>query len=266
MGVGDHVLIPGFVFSGSEPKEFLIRAVGPGLEGLLDGFVADPMLTLFQQGTATPIGSNDQWWEAANAAAVETLTNQLGALPLETGSADAALLVTLAPHPSGYTFHVSGVDGGTGVALAEVYELDGDSTPQRLRNVSTRAFVSTGAAVTIPGFIVTGSGPATLLIRGVGPALAGLVPPPLMTDPVLGLHQQSDGRLLLENDDWSTAANGDRVADVAAAASAFSLPAGSADAALLVVVMPGAYTAIVSGKDGTTGIALAEVFEVDGLP
>lgn len=262
VGTDAQILIPGFVFAGDSPKQFLIRGVGPWLAPHLSGYLADPEIRLYRQGVSSPIASNDNWSDAPNAAEIAAAGELVGAFRLADGSKDAALLVTLDPAPSGYTFHVVGVNGGTGVALAEVYEIDGSSVPGRLRNISTRGFAATGAGVMIPGFVVSGNAPATLLIRGVGPALAGTGLPSLLSDPVLDLHQQSDGRRLLSNDDWSEAPNAGLVPAAFTSTGAFGLGAGSADAAMLVVLAPGIYTAIASGRDGSTGLALVEVYEV----
>jgi O-glycosyl hydrolase len=266
VGTGENILIPGFVFASDVPKQFLIRGLGPALQRFLSGFIADPKISLYRQGSGAVVEENDNWSSAANAAEIASVGASLGAITLASGSLDAAMLVTLDPWPSGYTIHVAGADGGTGIALAEVYEVDGTQAARRLRNISTRGFATTGSGVMIPGFVVTGTAPATLLLRAVGPELArfGIADP--LADPVLGLHQQSDGRLLIANDDWSNMANASLVPAAVASTRAFNLASGSKDSTLLVVVFPGTYTAIASGAGGTSGLSLVEVYEVGSVP
>jgi hypothetical protein len=135
-----------------------------------------------------------------------------------------------------------------------------------LVNISTRAQVGTGANLMIAGFVVGGSGSKRILIRAVGPSLTGLDPVSLnaavvLGDPVLQLTR-ADGTPLVTNDDWS---DDPAVAAAAAGAGAFALQAGGRDSAMIVTLPPGAYTALVTGKNGTTGVALVEVYDLDRL-
>jgi len=137
---------------------------------------------------------------------------------------------------------------------------------QEFVNVSTRCFVGTGDQVAIPGFSIDGTSPKTVLIRAVGEKL-GLPPPAgfgvagTIADPILTLKRS--GTTIATNDDWDEAENAVDVAAAAAGVFAFSLPAGGKDAALLVTLDPGVYTAIAEGKNGTTGVVLVEVYAVD---
>jgi hypothetical protein len=110
----------------------------------------------------------------------------------------------------------------------------------------------------ITGFVIGGDAPMKVLIRAVGPSLAGQGVTGVLIDPQLDLYQGSNR--LQHNDNWG----GDST--LAAAfkqTGAFALEnAGSKDAAILVTLDPGAYTAIVSGVNGTTGNALVEAYEV----
>ena len=152
------------------------------------------------------------------------------------------------------------------VALVEVYDgtLPGAYVPgssPRLTNLSTRARVGTGGGVAIVGFVVAGTTAETVLIRASGPALAAFGVPGVLPDPMLQLHASGPaGTLVASNTGWS----GDpQIAAVAAGVGAFAWtnPTG-ADSALLVTLPPGAYTAVVSGAAGDTGVALVEVYEV----
>ncbi len=134
----------------------------------------------------------------------------------------------------------------------------------RLFNISTRGQVGTGADIMIAGLVVGPGTPDTVLIRAVGPSLAELVPEGvngLLAAPVLSLFDSS-GALILSNQKWGT---GNATASIMSAAGAFPLLPGSSDSALVATLPPGAYTAQVSGADGTTGLALLEIYEI-GTP
>jgi hypothetical protein len=124
VGVGDAVMIPGFVIGGEGHITLLLRAVGPGLTGYgVTGVLADPRLTVYRTDPATgvqePILWNDNWGENGDAAEIAAVAEQVGAFGLEPGSKDAAFVITL--QPGVYTVHAAGADGGTGVALVELY-------------------------------------------------------------------------------------------------------------------------------------------------
>jgi len=130
--------------------------------------------------------------------------------------------------------------------------------PARLANVSARGWVGTGDNVLIGGLVVGGSTSRTVLIRALGPALTAFGVPGMLADPRLRLYRGSE--LVAENDNWG----GDPLAAAAArAVGAFAVTdAASRDAVLLLTLPPGVYTALVSGVNNTTGIALVEVYEV----
>ena len=238
--------ISGFTLAGTGTKPMLARAVGPTLTAFgLTGVLADPRLSLLSG--ATTVGSNDNWL-AADAGTMAAA----GAFALSAGSKDAALVATLAP--GGYTSPVTATDGGSGVALLEVYDAS-TSSALNVVNASTRAYVGTGAAVLIPGFTVTGAGSLRLLIRAVGPTLGNFGVGDVLVDPTITLY--SGSTVLATNDNWS-------VADAATmtAVGAFALPAGSKDAVIVATLPAGAYTAVVSGVGNSTGTALVELYVV----
>ncbi|MBE2215175.1 MAG: hypothetical protein IAE82_14980 [Opitutaceae bacterium] len=257
VGGGSGVLIPGFVVSGGS-LQLLVRGVGPRLAGFgVGGVLPDPQLSLVN-GSGVTIATNDDWGSASNLAELTAASAQVYAFGLGSGSKDAAMLVTLPPGL--YTAVMSSaVAGETGVGLVELYEIDGASAPGRLANMSVRAQVGTGEEVLIPGIVVGGTGARTLLVRAVGPRLASFGVAGALANPTLTLFSGSTA--IGTNDNWSTP-NGTQIAAVAAQVYAFSLPNGSADAALLVTLAPGTYTAQVSGVGGTTGVCLVEVYEV----
>jgi len=134
-----------------------------------------------------------------------------------------------------------------------------------LVNVATRAYVGQGDQVLIGGFVVSGPVPKTILIRAAGPSLGALGVQGALQDPVLGVY--AAGTRVAENDNWSLpvgpapAAPG-LIAAAAAGAGAFPFAPGSADAAVLVTLPAGAYTAVVEGAGQTTGAGLVEAYEV----
>lgn len=244
--------VAGFVLRGPASKAMLVRAVGPGLTGFgVAGAVPDPTLSLVAGGVT--LATNDNW-QAADAPWFAAT----GAFALTSGSRDAALTATLAP--GAYTTPV-GAGSGSGVALLEVYDADSGTPETVLVNASTRAFAGTGENGLIPGFVIRGSGTLKLLIRAVGPTLGGFGVSGVLADPQLTLF--SGSRALATNDNWSSDAQAGALAAAASRTGAFALPAGSLDAALLVDLAAGAYTASVSGAGGTTGTALIELYVVN---
>ncbi len=168
--------------------------------------------------------------------------------------------------PSGsYTAQISGGSSSVGIALAEVYDATpvGTFTPTtpRLINASARAVVGTDANILIAGFVVGGSTAKNLLIRAVGPTLTAFSVPGVLADPKLELF--SGATLLNSNDDWGGDAN---ISTAAVSVGAFPLANTAKDAALLVTLPPGSYTAQVSGVGKTTGVALVELYDVPNPP
>lgn len=258
VGTGGAVLIPGFVVSGSGTESLLIRADGPALTQFgVAGALAQPSLSVFDS-TGKLVASNTGWGSNSNPGWIASSAAGVGAFALASGSADSALVATLAP--GAYTVQVSGVGNTTGVALAEVYEL-ATSGYTRLSNISTRAEVGTGANIIIPGFVILGTGTESLLVRADGPSLSQFGVTGVLAEPSLSVTN-SAGTLFASNTGWGTNSNSALVASAAASVGAFALTAGSADSAQIVNLSPGAYTMQVSGVGNTTGVALAEVYEV----
>lgn len=247
--------IPGFVLGGAGLKPILVRAVGPTLSTFgVAGVLADPRVTVVSGPTL--VATNDNW-----AAADATTMRDAGAFALLPGSRDASLVSTLAPGT--FTTPVTATDNGSGVALVEIYDAAPGSGPT-LINASTRAFVGTGNSVLIPGFVIGGTGSLRLLIRAIGPSLAPFGVTGTLADPTLTLF--SGQNAIASNDNWSSPANAAEIASAAAGVGAFSLANGSRDAALLVTLTPGPYSAVVSGVGDTTGTALVELYVVSSPP
>ena len=238
---GDHVMIGGFIISGSAPKQVIVRARGPSLAqfGVPD-VLANPQLQLYTG--QTPVASNDNWVDAPNKAAIEAS----GFAP--ENAQESAILMTLAP--GGYTAIVTGVGNTTGIAIVEVFEV-GEATTGLL-NISTRGPVQTGDHVMIGGFIIQGDGPQTVVIRARGPSLSQFGVPGVLANPQLTIY--SGQTPVASNDNWVDAPN-----KAAIEASTFA-PENPNESAILVTLQPGGYTAIVTGVGGGTGIAIVEVF------
>ena len=151
--------------------------------------------------------------------------------------------------------HPSGMENDS---MLLVYRL---TLPGRILNVSSRAQTGAGANAHIAGFIVTGPKPKQLLVRGVGPTLAGFGVSNALPDPTL-LITNAAGQTLYANDDWGTAANLAELRVTTAAVGAFTLTESGKDSAILATLDPGTYSAQVSGVAGSTGISLIEIYEL----
>ncbi|MES2691835.1 MAG: immunoglobulin domain-containing protein, partial [Verrucomicrobiota bacterium] len=259
-------LITGFVITGTTAKQVLVRVAGPALAGApfnVPNALGNPTLQVFRGNTST--AQNDNWGTpAANVATINAASTQAGAFPFTAGSNDAALVSTL--QPGAYTVVVG---GGNGTVLAEVYEvLQANEAPgtRRLVNLSARGTV-TAAAPLIAGFVIGGTAPQRVLIRGIGPSLAGAPFNVAGTLPNPQLTLFRGATAIRTNDDWfrDTAA-APVLRDAFTRAGAFALGAQSLDAALLVYLEPGAYTVQVTGPTNAqggaaNGIALVEIYE-----
>jgi uncharacterized delta-60 repeat protein len=247
-------LIVGFVTSGTGSTRALVRAIGPGLATFnVADYMPDPQLTLALDGSAAL--ANDQWSNSL----VARFT-AVGAFPLTPGSNDAALESSVGA--GNYTLIVAPVAGSApGTTLAELYETADPAATRRFVNVSARG-PSSPERPHIVGFSISGDLPRKILVRAAGPALARFDVRGLLADPKLTLYR-SDGVAIWENNDWSaTPANTTAVATAGGNVGAFGFSPGSKDAATVVTLAPGSYTAVVSGNSTELGIALLEVYDV----
>ena len=253
-GVGDQVLIAGFIISGNTPRQVLVRAVGPALTDFgVTGTLGNPRFEIYRGNTK--IAESNDWGSESDADQVAAKSPTVGAFALPRTGKDAALLVTL--DPGAYTAVVSGVADTTGVTLVEVYDAgDMQAGTPKLYNISSRGYVGTDDQILIAGIIVGGNAPKKLLVRAVGPTLGTLGLAGSLSDPVLTIYNGST--VISQNDDWG----GDPAhAALSKSLGAFDLPANSKDASLLITLAPGVYTAQVTGKNGAQGIALVEVYD-----
>lgn len=248
-GAEDQSLVAGFAVAGGS-KSILVRGIGPSLaEFGVEGVLADPRLELRRPGADGMLAGNDDWTEAAG-----RVFPRVGAFALRGGSRDAALVAEL--DASTYTARLSEAAGGSGVALLELYDA-GAAGGGRLTNLSARSVVSPDGGALIAGFNLTGTGTRRLLIRAVGPSLEAFGLDGVLSNPRLDLYSAGGTAPLATNQDWSSA-----LEETFRQVGAFALRDGSLDAAFVVTLPAGSYTAQVGSTNGASGIALVEIYEL----
>ena len=143
----------------------------------------------------------------------------------------------------------------TGIGLAEVYDVDPNVNAQPT-NLSARAFVGTGSDVLIGGTIIGGNATSLqrVLVRALGPSLASFGVATPLADPTLSLRD-ANGNVIANNDNWKDS----QQADIAATGKA---PPNDHESAILGLLAPRNYTAIVAGENGTTGVPLIEFYSL----
>ena len=242
----NEIVIGGFVIAGDTDKCVVLRARGPSV-GVPDGEIrlSDPWLVL--KSGADNIDINYDWVDSPEAG---IMTN-LGLQP--PFDEEAAIYACLPPGP--YTALVRGEGGVTGIGIVEVF--DADEGTSFLENISTRAPVDTGNKAAIGGFIVSGDQPKQVLIRGRGPSVGvpdGVV---RLADPWVRLFDSGGGEVAT-NYDWRDTQETEILATGLA-------PPDDNEAAILITLQPGLYTAIVRGEGGTSGVGIVEVYDLSGV-
>ena len=246
-GVGDDVPIAGFIVRGGSDKRIMIRGIGPSLNSSgITNFLPDPILDL-HDSTGALVATNDNWVDNYNQQEIID-TSAAPASPNES-----VILARLPSDNNGvaYTAVLRDADNLTGVGLIEVYDLDPE-LDSRVLNISTRGRVDLGDNAVIGGLIVTGQSFQRVIVRAIGPSLpvAGK-----LDDPTLELHDNNGG-LLASNDNWRS--------DQEAAIIATGIPpSNDLESAIVALLPPANYTAIVRGVNNTTGVALVEVYALN---
>ena len=255
VGTGANVLIAGFVVIGPDPKEILIRGIGPSL---IDNGIDDPLLKPrleIYNAASELIYSNEGWATNEDPGAIIAASQLVGAGGRDLHDDDTALLVTL--EQGLYTAIVRGQDNSTGVALVEAFEIEENFT--RMINLSSRALVGTGADVVIPGFVVQGDLPSRVLIRAVGPGLANQGIAGFLANPIITIYDIA-GTAVESNGGWHNLWDPSEITKASQLVGAFPLTENSEDAAIIIDLEPGLYTVVTSGENGTTGVALVELY------
>ncbi|PYM03106.1 MAG: hypothetical protein DMF19_00655 [Verrucomicrobia bacterium] len=243
VGTGENVLIAGFTISGKQSKKVIVRALGPTLSTLgVSGALADPTIAIVNSSNVV-VASNDNWRDTQ-----ETEIAASGYAP--PNDLESAIIATLAP--GSYTAVVTGKNGGTGIGLVDVYQLD--ATTSIFSNLSTRGLVGTGQNVLIGGLIIGNGEPPVIVLRAIGPTLSsfGITQP--LQDPTLELRD-ANGALIAFDNDW----NDNTPTGIKAT---LLKPTDNRESAIVASLAAGNYTAIVRGKNGTTGVALVEAYRL----
>jgi hypothetical protein len=299
---GENVMIGGFIIGGNTPRTVLVQARGPGLGGPpfnLPSVLANPTMQLYSYDSITSqtlITQNDDWQTTdpmCNAPAIScgdaVAISATGKDPCQPNpgqtspppncALESSILVTLPP--GAYTSVVRGVNNGVGLALVGVFDTD-TSTPPKFINVSARAPVGTGSNALIGGFIIReDTGPQTVFLRARGPTIGGapFFLPGVLANPTMKLYSFATQTYIAENDNWQTTlpqcdlpalSCGDAAAIAATGldpcqpnpGETSSPPGCAQEPGILVTLPPGAYTAVVTGVGGTTGLGLVEIDEV----
>lgn len=246
VGTGANVGIGGFIIRGQTAKPVVLRGIGPSIPGLARAsLLADPVIELFNaQGQS--IARNDNWQSGPNA----TQIANLGLAPSDPK--ESALLQPL--NEGAYTVILSGAGGSVGTGLVEIYDTD-VGNGGRLANLSTRGFVGTGNDILIGGVIVSGSAIQRVVVRALGPDLGAFKLLNPLQDPNLQI-MDANGMSVGANDNFGT---GGQTAELTQLGLT---PGDMRDSALIINVLPGNYTALVTGVNSTTGTALVEFYNL----
>jgi glucose/arabinose dehydrogenase len=156
--------------------------------------------------------------------------------------------VGLALGPDGCLYYLAQGNGG------QVFKIS--AIASQALDVSSRSRVTTGDNVMIGGFIITGAAGKKVIVRGLGPSLTQSNVPDALADPILELHGPS-GALIASNDNWRDTQQTEIVNSQLA-------PTNDLESAIVQTLQPGAYTAILKGKGGASGVGLVEVYDLDG--
>jgi hypothetical protein len=247
VGTGDNALIGGFIMQGSASKRLAIRGIGPSSG--LNSALTDPVLELHDSSGV--IATNDNWGDAANKQEII----DAGVAPSSPNESVILTTVPSSTNNTSYTAVVRGANNGTGLGLVEVYDLD-SGPGSTLLNISTRGQVGADPNVLIAGFFVGGTDSKQILVRAIGPSLTAFGVSGALADPTLELHD-GQGALIVSNDDWMV--NNPQKTQIQNSGLA---PTNAKESAVLQTLSAGAYTAVVRGANGGTGVGSVEVYQL----
>ncbi|MEY2520719.1 MAG: hypothetical protein QOF24_2478 [Verrucomicrobiota bacterium] len=253
---GEQVLIAGFIVTGPDSKQVIIRGIGPSVGGV-GVTLSDPTLELHQGNTTLAV--NDNWKTKSDGSSQQAEVEATKLQP--TSSAESAIVMTLSP--GAYTAVLSGKNGGTGVGVVEVYDL-AEGANSQLANISSRGFVDTDDNAMFGGLIASGangSGYARVVVRALGPSLTGLGIQDALQDPTLELHD-GNGAITATNDNWKINDQTQQSQEAEVRATTLAPPANELESTIVATLPPGLGTAIVRGKSNSIGVALVEVYNL----
>ncbi|MEY2493902.1 MAG: hypothetical protein QOJ45_394 [Verrucomicrobiota bacterium] len=251
----EKVLIAGFIITGPDSKQVIIRGIGPSLSNV-GVTLSDPTLELHQGNTILAV--NDNWKTRSDGTSQQAEIEATKLAP--KNEAESAIVVTLSP--GAYTAILSGESGGTGVGVVEVYDL-AESANSQLANISSRGFVDTDDNALFGGLIASGangSGYARVLVRARGPSLTGLGIQDALQDPTLELHD-GNGAITATNDNWKINDQTQQPQEAEVRATTL-MPTDDREPTIMATLPPGPGTAIVRGKNNSTGVATVEVYNL----
>lgn len=254
VGTGDNAVIVGFIITGNGPTRVLLRAIGPSLSASgITTSLNDPTLGLYDSSGALLAANNDWRITQLGDLIPANQTAELQALGVApTDDRESAMIVTLQPNRS-YTALIRGLASSSGIAVAEVYDLNYGSVA-RLANISTRGLVQTGEQVMIGGFIIRQPS-GRVIVRALGPSLQAFGINNALPDPFLELHD-SNGAVLASNDSWRSEQEEEIIQTGLS-------PSQNLEAAIVTNLPAGAYTAIIRDANGAAGVGLVEVYDLD---
>ena len=221
-----------------------------------------PVITVQPASQIAMGGANVTFSVTASSSLPLTYQWALNGVPLAGATGSSLVLSGVSAANAGsYTAVVSNSSGSvTSTATALVI------APRGLANGSVRSLFDATSPALTASFTIEGSLAKQMLIRAVGPALAGLGVAGAMADPQLEITHATTGATVALNDDWGAATNAAQVPAVTASVGAVAFATGSKDAAIVASFPPGTYRVRASGVGGSTGVALVEIYDADATP
>ncbi|PYI92759.1 MAG: hypothetical protein DME97_08010 [Verrucomicrobia bacterium] len=260
VGTGENVLIEGFIVQGpaGSTKKIIVRAIGPSLAafGVTDA-LPNPTLEIHDSNNGNAIVATNDNWQTTQVGGIITgdQSAEIAASGVKpTNDLESAIIANLAP--GSYTAVVRGTGtNNVGTGLVDAYDLSPASSA-KLVNVATRGLIQPGDKLMIAGFI-TQNGAVRAVVRAIGPSLAAFGITNALPDTTLQLRDQN-GAIVVENDNWKVRTNG--TSQQAEMEATQLQPTNDLEAAFVITLQPGQYTAQVRGKPESTGIGVVEIY------